>query len=139
VGNPASGAQQAGLSVLVRCGSELRIVESAASTDRQLAVYFKQKYRRAARWEGASTGTAGLLGLPADLVLLAWIQNRLGLSIAATYGHDMGDHTERATELLIIQRRPQLVPVARKAVIAATTKAATKLILKHFYVPEAPS
>lgn len=51
------------------------------ATDRQLAVYFKRKYSRAARWEGAGTGTAGILGLPVDLVALAWIQNRLVLSI----------------------------------------------------------
>ncbi len=41
------------------------------ATDRQLAEHFKRKYSRAARWEGGGTGAAGILGLPADLVLLA--------------------------------------------------------------------
>lgn len=101
------------------------------ATEHQLAVYFKRKYSRAARWEGAGTGTTGLLGLPADLVLLAWIQNRLVLSIAATYGHDMSDKNERAVELLMIQGVHNSREVARKAVVSAAQKTLTKLILKH--------
>lgn len=101
------------------------------ATDRQLAVYFKQKYSRAARWEGAGTGAAGIVGLPADLVLLAWVQNRLVLSIAAGYGHDMNDHTERAAELLIIQGVHNSREVARGALVRAATDAVSKLVLRH--------
>lgn len=100
-------------------------------TDRQLAVYFKQKYSRAARWEGAGSGAAGVFGLPADLALLGWIQNRLVLSIAATYGHDMSDHTERAVELLMIQGIHNSREVARAALTRATRKAVTKLVVRH--------
>lgn len=101
------------------------------ATDRQLAVYFKRKYSRAAGWEGAGTGTVGLLGLPADLVMLAWIQNRLVLSIAAAYGHDMTDHRERAVELLMIQGIHNSRDIARKRLIGITQKTVKKLILKH--------
>jgi len=100
-------------------------------TDRQLAVHFKRKYSRAARWEGAGTGVTGILGLPADLVLLAWIQNRLVLSIAAAYGHDMTDHTERAAELLMIQGVHNSREVARRAITTTTEKVIKKLILRH--------
>lgn len=94
-------------------------------------MYFKQKYSRAARWEGAGTGAAGIVGLPADLVLLAWVQNRLVLSIAASYGHDMNDHTERAAELLIIQGVHNSREVARGALVRAATDAVNKLVLHH--------
>ncbi|MDQ3630498.1 MAG: EcsC family protein [Actinomycetota bacterium] len=100
-------------------------------TDRQLAVYFKRKYSRAARWEGAGTGTAGLLGLPVDLVALAWIQNRLVLSIAAAYGHDMTDHRERAVEVLMIQGIHNSREVARKGLVKASEDVLKKLILRH--------
>lgn len=101
------------------------------ATDRQLAVYFKRKYSRAARWEGAGTGTAGLFGLPADLVLLAWIQNKLVLSIAAIYGHDMSDHTDRASELLMIQGVHNSRDVARRALVSAAQDVGKRLVLKY--------
>jgi len=101
------------------------------ATDRQLALSFKRKYSRAARWEGAGTGTAGLLGLPVDLVLLAWLQNRLVLSVAAAYGHDMDDHLDRAADLLMIQGVHNSREVAKKTLINATQKQLTKIILKH--------
>lgn len=100
-------------------------------SERELAVYFKKKYSRAARWEGAGTGAAGIFGLPADLVLLAWLQNRLVLSIAAVYGHDMSDHKERAVELLVIQGVHNGREVARRGLERAAAKAARKLILRH--------
>jgi hypothetical protein len=101
------------------------------ATDRQLAVYFKQKYSRAARWEGAGTGSAGLLGLPVDLVMLAKIQSRLVLTIAAVYGHDMSDHSERAADLLVIQGVHNSREVARKALVSASAKTLKKLIVRH--------
>jgi hypothetical protein len=99
--------------------------------DRKLAIYFKQKYSRAARWEGAGTGAAGIFGVPADLALLAWIQSRLVLTIAAAYGHDMTDHKERAAELLVIQGIHAGVEVARRKLEGAAMKTATRLILRH--------
>jgi hypothetical protein len=64
-------------------------------------------------------------------VLLAWIQNRLVLSIAAIYGHDMSDHADRATDLLIIQGIHQSREVARRALVSAAQEAAEKIILRH--------
>jgi len=96
-------------------------------SDRQLAVYFKKKYSRAAGWEGA----AGIFGLPADLALLAWIQNRMVLSIAATYGHDMTDHKERGAELLMVQGVHVGREAARRGLEGAAKKAAAKLIVRH--------
>jgi uncharacterized protein (DUF697 family) len=102
-----------------------------SATDRQLVLYFKRKYSRAARWEGAGTGAAGLFGLPADLVLLAWIQNRLVLSVAAVYGHDMSDHMDRAADLLMIQGVHNSREVAKATLIKATQKQLTKIIVRH--------
>ena len=101
------------------------------ATDRQLALYFKQKFSRLARWEGAATGVGGLLTLPADLVALAWVQNRMILTIAASYGHEMQDERERAIELLLIQGAFVSKEAARKSLVAASKKNLTKLALKH--------
>lgn len=101
------------------------------ATDRQLAVYFKRKYSRAARLEGAGTGAAGIFGLPVDLVALAWIQNRMVLSIAAVYGHDMTDHRERAVELLILQGIHNARETARIAIVQVTERALAKVVLRH--------
>lgn len=116
-----------------RASRDVRLIRERNShaTDRQLAVYFKKKYSRAARYEGMGTGVAGIFGLPADLVLLAWIQDRLVLSIAAIYGHDMSDHRERAAELLMIQGFHNSREVARRALTKATQTAMTKLVMRH--------
>ena len=116
-----------------RADRDVRLIRerNPDATDRQLAAYFKRKYSRAARWEGGGTGVAGIFGLPADLVLLAWIQHRLVLSIAAVYGHDMSDHADRAADLLIIQGIHNSREVARRALVSAAQGAAEKLILRH--------
>jgi hypothetical protein len=127
-------------SPLARCPSwriELRetfaCCASATQTpwDLQLAVYFKRKYSRAARWEGAGTGTLGLLGLPPDLVLLAWFQNKLVLTIAAIYGHDMSDQMDRAAELLMIQGVHNSREVARRALVTAAQDVSRRLVWKY--------
>ena len=73
----------------------------------------------------------GIVVVPADVALLAWIQNRLVLSIAASYGHDMTDHMERAAELLVIQGVHNSSEIARQALVKATKDAVRKLILRH--------
>lgn len=100
-------------------------------TDRQLALHFKRKFSRLARYEGGSTGAAGILGLPVDLVLLAWIQNRLALCIAASYGHDMSDHQALAAELLAIQGVHNSREIARKALNDVAQRTAKRLVLRH--------
>jgi EcsC protein family len=74
---------------------------------------------------GAGTGVAGIVALPADLALLAWIQSRLVLSIAAAYGHDMTDHKERAAKLLVIQGVHAGIEVARRKLEGVAMRAAT--------------
>lgn len=116
-----------------RAAQHVRLLKerNADATDRQLAVHFKRKYRRLSRWEGASTGTVGIFGLPVDLAALAWIQHRLVLSIAAAYGHDMDDHLSRGAELLMIQGLHNSTDVARTALIKQAQSAAEKLIMRH--------
>jgi hypothetical protein len=53
------------------------------------------------------------------------------LSIAASYGHDMSDHAERAAELLMIQGVHNSREVARRALINVTQDAVKKRILRH--------
>lgn len=130
---PALLAARAVEQLAPRAERDVRLIRerNPNATDRQLAVYFKNKYSRAARWEGAGTGAAGILGLPVDLVALAWIQNRMVLSIAAVYGHDMTDHRDRAAELLILQGIHNARGPAVKAIVEASEKAVAKLVLRH--------
>ncbi len=51
--------------------------------------------------------------------------------MAAAYGHDMDDHLDRATDMLMIQGVHNSREVAKKTVIAATQKHLNKIILKH--------
>jgi hypothetical protein len=130
---PALLAARAVEQLAPRAERDVRLIRerNPTATDRQLAVYFKNKYSRAARWEGAGTGAAGILGLPIDLVALAWIQNRMVLSIAAVYGHDMTDHRDRAAELLILQGIHNARGPAVKAIVEASEKAVAKMVLRH--------
>jgi len=130
---PAVLAARAVERLAPRAERDVRLIRerNPEATDRQLAVYFKRKYSRAARLEGAGTGAAGIFGLPVDLVALAWIQNRMVLSIAAVYGHDMTDHRDRAAELLILQGIHNAREPAIKAIVQASEKAIAKVVLRH--------
>jgi hypothetical protein len=70
---------------------------------------------RTARWQGAATGAAGVLGSVAATGLLAHAQARLVLTIAATYGFDPTTH-ERARDLLHVLRAPRLTQPTSAAV-----------------------
>jgi hypothetical protein len=70
---------------------------------------------RTARWQGAATGTAGVLGSVAASGLLAHAHARLVLTIAATYGFDPTVH-ERARDLLHVLRAPRLTQPTAAAV-----------------------
>jgi hypothetical protein len=135
--NPAKAAELIALKGVeqhaARAARDVALVRerNPAATDRQLAVYFKKKHARAARWEGGGTGAAGIFGLPADLLLLAWIQNRLVLTTAAIYGRDLHDHVDLAADLLIIQGIHNSREVAKKALAAAAENAIRKLVLRH--------
>ncbi|MDT5027172.1 MAG: hypothetical protein QOE61_3598 [Micromonosporaceae bacterium] len=70
---------------------------------------------RTARWQGAATGAAGVLGSMAATGLLAHVQARLVLTIAAAYGFDPTAH-ERARDLLNMLRAPRLTQPTPAAV-----------------------
>lgn len=130
---PALLAARAVEQLAPRAVRDVRLIRerNPRATDLELALYFKRKYSRAARLEGAGTGAAGIFGLPVDLVALAWIQNRMVLSIAAVYGHDMTDHRDRAAELLILQGIHNAREPAIKAIVQASEKALAKVVLRH--------
>lgn len=130
---PALLAARAVEQLAARAVRDVRLIRerNPQATDRQLAIYFKRKYSSAARWEGAGIGAAGIFGLPVDLVALAWIQNRMVLSIAAVYGHDMTDHRDRAADLLILQGIHNAREPAIRAIVEASEKALAKVVLRH--------
>ena len=130
---PALLAARAVEQLAPRAVRDVRLIRerNPQATDLELALYFKRKYSRAARLEGAGTGAVGIFGLPVDLVALAWIQNRMVLSMAAVYGHDMTDHRDRAADLLILQGVHNAREPAVKAIVKASEKILTRVILRH--------
>lgn len=130
---PALLAARAVEQLAPRAVRDVRLIRerNPQATDLELALYFKRKYSRAARLEGAGTGAVGIFGLPVDLIALAWIQNRMVLSMAAVYGHDMTDHRDRAADLLILQGVHNAREPAVKAIVKASEKVLTRLILRH--------
>jgi len=62
----------------------------------------KRKHATLARVGGAATGLGGWVTVVPDLVALAWIQSRMVLYIAASYGFDPHDPM-RPAELLVLQ------------------------------------
>lgn len=130
---PALLAARAVEQLAPRAVRDVRLVRerNPQATDLELALYFKRKYSRAARLEGAGTGAAGIFGIPVDLIALAWIQNRMVLSMAAVYGHEMTDHRDRAADLLILQGVHNAREPAIKALVKASEKALARVILRH--------
>lgn len=57
---------------------------------------------------GTLTLPVAALGMASDLVALAWIQGRMVLEIALTYGADPGDHEALRRDLLELQTLPGL-------------------------------
>jgi len=69
--------------------------------------------------------------MPADLVAVAWIQNRLVRSIACIHGHDTIDRNERAIELLVLQGVHGSKEVARRSLVVPTEEAVNALVPRH--------
>ncbi|MFI7606121.1 EcsC family protein [Micromonospora sp. NPDC049366] len=67
-----------------------------------------------ARLSGAVSGAAGLPGAVIDVGVLAWTQARMVLHVAAAYDVD-ATHTDRATDLLVLQRVHKVAESARLA------------------------
>lgn len=79
-----------------------------------LAEQAVRKFVNHARLSGAVSGAAGLPGAVIDVGVLAWTQARMVLHIAAAYGAD-ATHTDRATDLLVLQKVHKVAQSARLA------------------------
>ncbi|MGC4856572.1 EcsC family protein [Micromonospora sp. DT4] len=73
-----------------------------------------RKFVNLARLSGAVSGAAGLPGAVLDVGVLAWTQARMVLHVAAAYGVDPL-HSDRATDLLVLQRVHKVAESARLA------------------------
>ncbi|AYA36692.1 EcsC family protein [Hymenobacter oligotrophus] len=79
-------------------------LQHAALAQREAAVRQRIKYyRNTAAAEGAVTGAGGFLLSLADFPLLLGIKLKLLFDIAALYGHDVRDYTERLFLLHVFQ------------------------------------
>ncbi|MEU0548832.1 EcsC family protein [Micromonospora sp. NPDC005979] len=73
-----------------------------------------RKFVNLARLSGAVSGAAGLPGAVLDVGVLAWTQARMVLHVAAAYDVDPL-HSDRATDLLVLQRVHKVAESARLA------------------------
>ncbi|BCL16726.1 EcsC family protein [Micromonospora sagamiensis] len=73
-----------------------------------------RRFVNQARLSGAVSGAAGLPGAVIDVGVLAWTQARMVLHIAAAHGIDPR-HTDRATDLLVLQKVHKVAETARLA------------------------
>ncbi|MFB9236846.1 EcsC family protein [Plantactinospora siamensis] len=96
----------------------------------ELAQRVIRKFLNLARLSGAVSGAAGLPGAIIDVGVLAWTQARMVLHIAAAYGVDP-TQSERATDLLVLQRVHKVAESARLALgVAAGRERAGELFAR---------
>jgi EcsC protein family len=96
-------------------------------TGDQLATLAVRRFTNLARLSGAVSGATGLPGAVVDVGVLAWTQARMVLHIAAAYGADP-TVSERATDLLVLQRVHKVAETARLALgVAAGRERASRL------------
>jgi uncharacterized protein (DUF697 family) len=80
----------------------------------ELARRATRRFVNLARLSGAVSGAAGLPGAVVDVGVLAWTQARMVLHVAAAYGIDP-THSDRATDLLVVQKVHKVAETARLA------------------------
>jgi uncharacterized protein (DUF697 family) len=101
--------------------------ERPGITPDQLGALAVRHFTTLARLSGALSGVAGLPGAVVDVGVLAWTQARMVLHIAAAHGADPAA-TERATDLLVLQRVHKVAETARTALgVAAGRERASRL------------
>ncbi|MFI7521454.1 EcsC family protein [Micromonospora globbae] len=88
--------------------------EQPDASAEDLAEQAARRFVNRARLSGAVSGAAGLPGAVIDVGVLAWTQARMVLHIAAAYGVDPL-HSDRATDLLVLQRVHKVAESARLA------------------------
>lgn len=96
-----------------RWAERVRAEQPGIPTD-ALADLAVRRFVNRARLSGAVSGAAGLPGAVIDVGVLAWTQARMVLHIAAAYGIDPR-HTDRATDLLVLQKVHKVAETARLA------------------------
>ncbi|MFI6825260.1 EcsC family protein [Micromonospora sp. NPDC050187] len=96
-----------------RWADRARAEQPGISAD-ALADQAVRRFVNRARLSGAVSGAAGLPGAVIDVGVLAWTQARMVLHIAAAYGVEP-QHTDRATDLLVLQKVHKVAETARLA------------------------
>nr|WP_245730675.1 EcsC family protein [Micromonospora pallida] len=96
-----------------RWAERTRAEQPGISTE-ALADQAVRRFVNRARLSGAVSGAAGLPGAVIDVGVLAWTQARMVLHVAAAYGVDPR-HTDRATDLLVLQKVHKVAESARLA------------------------
>lgn len=101
--------------------------ERPEATPDEIADLAVKHFTTLARLSGALSGVTGLPGAAVDVGVLAWTQARMVLHVAAAYGVDPAA-SERATDLLVLQRVHKVAETARTALgVAAGRERASRL------------
>jgi hypothetical protein len=131
--DPQYAPEHLALEAVRRLGPEARRwadrarAEQPGVTAEALAQAAVRRFTNHARLSGAVSGATGLPGAVVDVGVLAWTQARMVLHVAAAYGADP-THTDRATDLLVLQRVHKLAESARLALgVAAGRERANRL------------
>jgi uncharacterized protein (DUF697 family) len=131
--DPQYAPEHLALEAVRRLGPEARDWAERTRADRpelttdQLAALAVRRFTNLARLSGAVSGATGLPGAVVDVGVLAWTQSRMVLHIAAAYGADPTG-SERATDLLVLQRVHKVAETARLALgVAAGRERASRL------------
>ena len=109
-----------------RWAEQARLEQPGVTPD-DLAQQAVKRFINHARLSGAVSGATGLPGAVVDVGVLAWTQARMVLHMAAAYGTDPTG-SERATDLLVLQRVHKAAEAARLALgVAAGRERASRL------------
>jgi hypothetical protein len=98
-----------------------------------LAARVVTRFTTLARVSGAVSGATGLPGALLDVGVLAWTQSRMVLHIAAAYGLDPTS-SDRATELMVLQRVHKGAETARLALGVAAGRERASLLFAELAV-----
>jgi len=131
--DPQYAPEHLALEAVRRLGPEARRWADQVRTTRpgitpdKLAQLAEKRFLGHARLSGAVSGAVGLPGAVVDIGVLAWTQSRMVLHMAAALGIDPA-HTDRATDLLVLQRVHKVAETARVALgVAAGRERASRL------------
>jgi hypothetical protein len=118
--DPQYAPEHLALEAVRRLGPEARAWAERARAQRpgappeELARQVVKRFVTLARLSGAVSGATGLPGAVVDVGVLAWTQARMVLHLAAVYGADP-THSDRATDLLVLQKVHKVAETARLA------------------------